>query len=178
MSYLDFIAAISRSNGRRITLARVARSGHSLQQLFAYLLMPGFTQSYHSAVLSLSRGTIRRYLVLAQKAAAADPDLARQASAAAATIDEEEGLRLGLSRRNSHLPHWTRLALCQEYHRARNFAEVAKTFGCSRSTVRRAVRGGCLSYHPLSAERSLAPRCWARKASGSGGAITSRWASR
>lgn len=155
MSYLNFIAAVCQSRGHRITLSRVVRSGHSLQELYVYLLMPGFTQSYHRSVLGLSRGTMRRYMNLASAAAGADPDLVRRASGAVAEITEQHALELGLARRGSHLPHWVRLAMCEDYHRERNFAAVAKTFGCSRSTARRAVRGGCLSYEPLSARRRL-----------------------
>lgn len=130
---------------------------HSNRHLYIYLLTPGFTLSYHQHVLSVSDLTLRKYVRLAREALTADPTLRDDVLANVASITAADGLHMALQRGRCHLPHWSRLSICQAYGDKQSLVEVAKTFCCSLSAARSAVRLSGRAYDILSGKRVVSP---------------------
>ena len=136
-----------------ITISRLIKAGFDRRDFFIYLLTPGFSLSYHQHVLGVSDLTMRKYLGLARQAVVLDPTIQMDVTENVASITAADGLRMALSRGRCHLPHWSRLAICEAYSDNANLSEVAKMFSCSPSSARSAVRLTGRAFDPLSGKR-------------------------
>lgn len=124
--------------------------------LWIYLLTPGFTFGYHQRVLGISNITLARHLAIAKQQQSIDPTLADAVYDNLSSITAEDGLIMALRRGTAHLPHWSRMAICEYLERLGAAYKVARLFECSATTVTNVVKLGLGSYDVLSAERRLA----------------------
>jgi hypothetical protein len=117
-------------------------------ELAAYLLTPGFTCGYHQQTLGASNATIWNYTAWARRHAKCSPRIEEMIAANLASITLDDGVRMARRRGNSHLPFWSRLAICDRLQ-SESVAKVAAAFNCSRRTVENVRAGRCVSFHPL-----------------------------
>jgi hypothetical protein len=117
-------------------------------ELAAYLLTPGFTCGYHQQALRASNATIWNYTSWARAHAECNPLVEKMIAANLASITPEDGVRMAQRRGKSHLPFWSRLAICERLQ-TDSVAKVAARFNCSRRTVENVRAGRCVSFHPL-----------------------------
>ena len=128
------------------------------RHLWIYLLTPGFTYGYHQHVLGISDITLARHLTVAKCMQTIDPTITEAVNINISSITPEDGLSMALRRGTAHLPHWSRLAICEFYGQLGTANKVAKLFRCSPTTVTNVVKLGAGSFDILSAKRKLAPQ--------------------
>jgi hypothetical protein len=104
------------------------------------MLLPGLSSAFHRAVLDRGSTAIRGYRAEAQAAADLDPDLSRDATAAAASITPADGMLMARLRGSCQLPFWSRLAIVEYRKRGYTIPAIAKAFHCSPRTVVNVVR--------------------------------------
>ena len=147
-----FDQSLTASRGS-LTISRLIKAGFDRRDFYIYLLTPGFSFSYHQHVLGVSDLTLRKYIRLAQRAAALDPTIQNDVMINIASITPADGLQMALIRGRCHLPHWSRLAICQAYSGTDNLCEVARMFMCSPSAARSAVKLTGRAFDTLSGKR-------------------------
>lgn len=123
-------------------------------ELAAYLLTPGFTRGYHRRVLGVSNATLWSYLNWARAHADRNPAIREMISANLASITCDDGIAMARRRGSTHLPFWSRLAIC-EMLQHESVPKVAAIFNCSKRTVNNVSGGRCVAFDPLSGIRYL-----------------------
>lgn len=134
---------------------RGPRFAADLETFYAYLLMPGFTLSFHSAVLGRSRSSIASYHAAAVEAARTDPAILAMVESMIGEMQAEDGLRMARLRGTAQLPFWSRLAIGEYSKRGVSRREIAAAFRCSPGTVANILQGKGQGYGSLTGERRL-----------------------
>lgn len=133
------------------------RRGADRTEFYAYILLPGFSLSFHAATLGRSRSSLNVYRSAAMKAAKADPAVMEAIEAAVSRIRPEDGLRMAQLRKGAQLPSWSRLAIYDYRRRGFSRREIAAAFQCSPGTVANILQGKGTAYALFSGERRLTP---------------------
>lgn len=131
------------------------RRGADRTEFYAYILLPGFSLSFHAAALGRSRSSLNVYRSAAMKAAKADPAVMEAVEAAVSRIRPEDGLRMAQLRRGAQLPSWSRLAIYDYRRRGFSRREIAAAFRCSLGTVANVLQGKGTVYALFSGQRRL-----------------------
>jgi hypothetical protein len=124
-------------------------------ELAVYLLTQGFSRAYHQQALGASNATLWKYMRWAQELGRRNPEIAELVAANTCSISREDGLLMAQRRGASHLPFWSRLAICEFLQIRSDVGKVAEMFRCSKRTVHNVRAGRCTSYDLLSGCRQL-----------------------
>ncbi len=126
------------------------------QPLFhAYILAPGFSTAFHSAMLVKSAATICRYRRIAREALRANGSIRDLITEFVCSITPEIALAMAQKRGRTQMPYLSRLAVGEFLKRGVSRKEVARMFKCSVRTVSNIASGKGGGYAPFSGKRSL-----------------------
>ena len=129
--------------------------GEDRTAFHAFMLLPGFSISFYSAVLSRSRSSIANYRAAAIKAARLDLAIVEFVNSAVCAISAEDGLEMARQRGKAQLPSWSRLAMREFSKRGFTHREIAAAFRCSPGTAANVLQGKGTSYALFSGARRL-----------------------
>lgn len=121
----------------------------------AYMLLPGFSISFHAATLGRSRSSVSTYRASAQQAALDNPSVKEMIDTQLLALRPEHGLQMARRRGSAQLPHWSLLAIAEYRNRGFSRRELAVMFRCSPGTIANALQWKNQSYDALSGERRL-----------------------
>jgi hypothetical protein len=146
------------TNGRDWHPVRPPPRGASIEiktAFHAYMLMPGFSVSFHAETLGRCRTSIATYRTQAKQAALLNPRVNDLVYATLLGLRPEHGLQMAQSRGTAQLPHWSLLAIAEFRDRGISRRELAIMFRCAPGTIANALQWKNSSYVPSSGERRL-----------------------
>jgi hypothetical protein len=126
-------AQVSHAQWRPIAPPR--RGERDRRSFYVSMLMPGFSNAYHRAVLRRGYTSIRKYRLEAEAAAHADPELVTLAHAAVTKFSPADGMLMAQFRNGCQLPFWSKLAIVEYRKRGHTIPAVAQAFHCSPRTI-------------------------------------------
>ncbi|MEM1132752.1 MAG: hypothetical protein AAGH53_07435 [Pseudomonadota bacterium] len=145
-------------SSKRWQPAKIPGRGQCRRAFHSFMLTPGLSGSFFSAVLDRSKSSIWSYRAEALQAAKADPTILEDVDQLVAEIRPEDALAMAQARGHAQLPSWSKLAICEYQKRGCSRSEIAKAFRCSNSTVANVLQGKRTAFDLFSGARRLVPQ--------------------
>lgn len=143
------------ARGERWQPVPLPKHGEDRTAFHAFMLLPGLSISFYTAILGRSRSSVSSYRAAAIEAARSDPMVMTIMHATIQGIRAEHGLQMAQLRGKGQLPSWSRLAIGEYSKRGHSRGEIALAFQCSRSTVANVLQGKGTAYSLFSGSRRL-----------------------
>ena len=137
---------------------RIPKRGQCRRAFHSFMLVPGLSRTFFSAILNRSSSSVWSYRAQALRAAEADPTILDDVRQLVAEIRPEHGLAMAQARGHAQLPSWSKIAICEFRKRGYSRREIAAAFRCSTSTVANVLQGKRAGYDLFSGARRLTPQ--------------------